>query len=231
MSSYYSSSSCTLLRYILILVVVGQNVYATITFGGVPLDQIIQHEEEIHNATTANRNLQLFKKYHDFSQQLDGKEALRIVILHGIKQRLVQGKRMGLNMTFNGKPLPSDFGPASNYYNRGQVPDPNENNNRGLWNDWSNWLNTNVVDPVVENVVEPVVNGLDDVVDGTVNTVEDVLDDAWVAVENSLDILLDNFPWQSMYTKVIVHTYVRSQTTDLVGIFEHFTNQLTVYLI
>ena len=219
MSSYYSSSSCTLLRYILILVVVGQNVYATITFGGVPLDQIIQHEEEIHNATTANRNLQLFKKYHDFSQQLDGKEALRIVILHGIKQRLVQGKRMGLNMTFNGKPLPSDFGPASNYYNRGEVPDANDINDRGFWD----WINTNVIDPVVETVVEPVVNGLDDVVDGTVNTVEDVLDDAWVAVENSLDSLLDSFPWQSIYIKVIVHTYLRSQATDLVGIFEHFT--------
>ena len=220
MSSYYSSSSCTLLRYILILVVVGQKVYATITFGGVPLDQIIQHEEEIHNATTANRNLQLFKKYHDFSQQLDGKEALRIVILHGIKQRLVQGKRMGLNMTFNGKPLPSDFGPASNYYNRGQVPDANDINDR--WGVWD-WINTNVIDPVVETVVEPVVNGLDDVVDGTVNTVEDVLDDAWVAVENSLDSLLDSFPWQSIYIKVIAHTYLRSQATDLVGIFEHFT--------
>ena len=219
MSSYYSSGSCTLLRYILILVVVGQNVYATITFGGVPLDQIIQHEEEIHNATTANRNLQLFKKYHDFSQPLDGKEALRIVILHGIKQRLVQGKRSGLNMTFNGKPLPADFHPGSNYYNRGEVPDANDINDRGFWD----WINTNVIDPVVETVVEPVVNGLDDVVDGTVNTVEDVLDDAWVAVENSLDSLLDSFPWQSIYIKVIVHTYLRSQATDLVGIFEHFT--------
>ena len=126
-------------------------------------------------------------------------------------------------MTFNGKPLPSDFGPASNYYNRGQVPDPNENNNRGFWNDWGNWLNTNVVDPVVETVVEPVINGLDTVVDATVNTVEDVLDDAWVAVENSLDSLLDSFPWQSIYIKVIAHTYLRSQATDLVGIFEHFT--------
>ena len=219
MSSYYSSGSCTLLRYILILVV-GQKVYATITFGGVPLDQIIQHEEEIHNATTANRNLQLFKKYHDFSQQLDGKEALRIVILHGIKQRLVQGKRVGLNMTFNGKPLPADFHPGSNYYNRGEVPDANDINDRGFWD----WINTNVIDPVVETVVEPVVNGLDDVVDGTVNTVEDVLDDAWVAVENSLDSLLDSFPWQSIYIKVIVHTYLRSQATDLVGIFVHFTN-------
>ena len=107
-------------------------------------------------------------------------------------------------MTFDGKPLPPDFGPASIYYNRGQVPDPNENNNRGFWNDWGNWLNTNVVDPVVETVVEPVINGLDTVVDATVNTVEDVLDDAWDTVEKSLDELLDSFPWQSIYIKVIV---------------------------
>ena len=214
MSFCYSSSTSTLLRYILILVVVSQKVYATITFGGIPLDQIIQHEEEIHNATTANRNLQLFKKYHDLSQPLDGKEALRIVILHGIKQRLVQGKRVGLNMTFDGKPLPPDFHPGSNNYNRGEVPDTNDINDRGLWD----WINNNVVDPVVETVVEPVVNGLDDVVDATVNTVEDVLDDAWVAVENSLDILLDSFPWQSIYTKVIIHaTYLNISLTSLLS--------------
>ena len=76
-------------------------------------------------------------------------------------------------MTFNGKPLPSDFGPASNYYNRGEIPDANDINDRGFWD----WINNNVVDPVVDTVVEPVINGLDTVVDAVDTTVEDVLDD------------------------------------------------------